>query len=106
MDTQTPVLIAQATQAALTKSKAGFDALAVTLTTGVTSALKKAFTEAVLRVYFWGMFVILAGFFVTVFLPELARRNTRGQGATAAEGVPQSEAVVEAAGAGHNREGG
>ena len=77
---------------------------AVTLTTGVNGALKKAFTDAVLRVYFWGMFVILAGFIVTVFLPELALRKTQGQGAMAAEGVPPSEAVVEAAGAGHNGE--
>jgi len=105
MDTQAAALVAQTTQAALTRIEAGFDVLAVTLTTGVTLALKKAFTEAVLRVYFWGMFVILAGFIVTVFLPELAFRNTRGQGTGAAEGVPPSEAVVEAAGAGHNREG-
>jgi hypothetical protein len=105
MDAQAAALVAQATQAALTKIKAGFDVLAATLTNGVTAALKKAFTEAVLIVYFWGMFVILAGFIVTVFLPELALRNTRGQGTTAAEGVPPLEAVVEAAGAGHNREG-
>jgi hypothetical protein len=105
MDTQAAALVAQATQAALTKIKAEFDVLSVTLTAGVTSALKRAFTEAVLRVYFWGMFVILAGFIVTVFLPELALRNTRAQGTMAAEGVPMSEAVVEAAGVGHNRGG-
>ncbi len=88
MDAQAPAIVAQATQAALARIKAGFDAEAVTLTTGVTTALKEAFTEAVLRVYFWGLFVILAGFVVTTFLPEIALRKTSGHAAMAAEGVP------------------
>ena len=50
----------------------------MTLTNGVNVALKRAFTDAILRVYFFGMFVIVAGFIVTMFLPELALRKTSG----------------------------
>ena len=48
------------------------------LTAKVGMALKKAFTEAVRRVYFWGLFVIASGFIFTLFLPEIALRKTHG----------------------------
>jgi EmrB/QacA subfamily drug resistance transporter len=84
MDAEEPALAQQATQAALTQIKATFDAQAVTLTAAVSAALKKAFTEAIDRVYFWGMFVIILGFVVTLFLPELTLRKTSGTEAMAA----------------------
>jgi len=92
MDAQAPAIVAQAAQAALAQIRTAFDTEAVTLTTGVTTALKKAFTEAVLRVYFWGMFVILAGFLVTLLLPEVALRKTIGHAPVAAEGMPPAGA--------------
>ncbi len=86
MDAQASSLIAQATQGALAQIKTSLDTEAVTLTEQVTTALKKAFTEAVLRVYFWGLFAIGAGFLVTIFLPQIALRKTAGHVAAAAEG--------------------
>ncbi|HTZ51407.1 MAG TPA: MDR family MFS transporter [Spirochaetia bacterium] len=57
-----------------------------TIAAQVQSALKKAFTEAVLRIYFWGLFVVAAGFIFTLFLPEIALRTTHGH-APAGEGA-------------------
>ncbi len=73
---------------ALTAIKTLLDNLAATLTTQVNLALKKAFTEAVLRVYFWGLFAIAAGFILTLFLPEIALRKTHGHAAAPGGGAP------------------
>jgi hypothetical protein len=91
MDAQLPAITAQATQAALAQIRTAMDRQAVTLTDGVTTALKKSLTEAILRVYFWGIFVVIAGLLVTVFLPEIALRKTIGHAAPV-EGVPPSGA--------------
>ena len=86
LDAQAPAIIQQATQSALTQIKANLDTAADRITGQVTSALKTSFTEAVKRVYFWGLFVIALGFVVTLFLPELALRKTHGHAPAAGEG--------------------
>ena len=86
IDGQTPALVQQATQDALAKISAAMDQQAERVTTQVTAALKKAFTEALTRVYFWGLFVVALGFIVTLFLPELALRKTVGHAPAAKEG--------------------
>jgi EmrB/QacA subfamily drug resistance transporter len=68
--------------------KTSLESLADSITAQVNLALKKAFTEAVLRVYFWGLFAVAAGFVFTLFLPELALRKTSGAGAPTGEGAP------------------
>jgi EmrB/QacA subfamily drug resistance transporter len=85
IDAQAPAIIQQATQSTLTQIKAGLDTAADRITGQVTSALKTSFTEAVKRVYFWGLFVIALGFIVTLFLPELALRKTHGHAPASAE---------------------
>ena len=70
----------------LSKIRAAMDQQAARVTTQVTAALKKAFTEALTRVYFWGLFVVALGFIVTLFLPELALRKTVGHAPAAKEG--------------------
>jgi EmrB/QacA subfamily drug resistance transporter len=92
MDAQLPAIIAQATQAALAQIRTAMDKQAVTLTNGVTTALKKSLTEAILRVYFWGIFVVVAGFIVTAFLPEIALRKTHGHAPAPVEGLPAADA--------------
>jgi len=83
----------QAAQSALPRIKAGLDAAAETVIGQVTNALKISFTEAVKRVYFWGLLVIALGFITTLFLPELALRKTHGPAMAAGEGgVAPSEA--------------
>jgi hypothetical protein len=69
------------------------DAQAARATDEVTGALKSAFTDAITRVYFWGLFVVALGFLVTLFLPELALRKTRGaaHAAPAEGGAPPAE---------------
>ncbi len=44
----------------------------------VTQALRQAFTDAILRVFLWGLVFVILGLVVTVFLPEveLRRRDT------------------------------
>jgi len=86
IDAQAPAIIQQATQSALAQIKTRLDSAADTVTGQVTSALKTSFTEAVKRVYFWGLFVIALGFIVTLFLPELALRKTHGHAPAAGEG--------------------
>ena len=84
--------------AVLAAIKTSLDNLAATLTAQVNLALKKAFTEAVLRVYFWGLFAVAAGFIFTLFLPELALRKTHAP-VGAGEGVPGSAPGTPAPGA-------
>jgi MFS family permease len=74
-------------QAALARFKAALNEQAATISASVTKALKQAFTSAIRRVYLLGLFFIMAGFIVTLFLPELALRKTAGHAAPAsAEG--------------------
>jgi hypothetical protein len=81
-----------AAQAALPRIRASLDEQAARVTGEVTGALKKAFTDAITRVYFWGLFVVALGFLVTLFLPELALRKTHGPAqAAAGEGAPSAE---------------
>jgi EmrB/QacA subfamily drug resistance transporter len=104
MDAQEPSIIQQATTAALSQIKTSLDTLAGTLATQVNTALKKAFTDAIVKVYFWGLFVIAAGFIFTLFLPELALRKTAGAATTAAAegsvppGEPSHTSAVKPAG--------
>jgi EmrB/QacA subfamily drug resistance transporter len=65
-------------QGILALIKTSLDDAAASITVQVQTALKKAFTDAVLRIYFWGLFAIAAGFIFTLFLPELALRKTHG----------------------------
>ena len=74
------------TQAALGQVRAALDAQAAAMTAGVTGALKQAFTSAVRRVYLLGLFIIMAGLIVTLFLPELALRKSAGHAPATAEG--------------------
>jgi EmrB/QacA subfamily drug resistance transporter len=92
MEAQLPAVTAAATQEILGQARSSLDTQAVTLTDGVTTALKKALTEAILRVYFWGIFVVVAGLLVTLFLPEIALRKSHGHAAAAAEGMPPADA--------------
>jgi hypothetical protein len=82
-----------AAQAALPQIRAALDAQAARVTGEITGALKNAFTDAITRVYFWGLFVVALGFLVTLFLPELALRKTRGAAHAAAGGggAPSAE---------------
>ena len=97
LDAEEPALVEQVTRDTLAKIRTTFDAQAATLTTGVTTALRKAFTEAIDRVYFWGVLVIVLGFIVTLFLPELELRKTTGVQAMAAEGGAPPEGTAPAA---------
>lgn len=92
MDAKAFALDQQATKAALSQIKTSLDAEAARVTVEVTGALKKAFTDAITRVYFWGLFVVALGFLVTLFLPELALRKTHGPAqAAAGEGAPSAQ---------------
>jgi hypothetical protein len=66
------------TRMLLANIRTSMENLAVALTDQIGTALRKAFTEAVRRVYFWGLFVIASGLILTLFLPEIALRNTPG----------------------------
>ncbi|HUI71009.1 MAG TPA: MDR family MFS transporter, partial [Spirochaetia bacterium] len=51
--------------------------VAASMNAEVTGALKLALTAAIERVYLLGLVVVIAGFLVTMFLPELALRKTQ-----------------------------
>lgn len=75
LDAQAPAVVAQATTTTLAAVRSSFDALAARLGAEVSSALKRAFTDAIRRIFFWGLFVIALAFVVTLFLPELPLRG-------------------------------
>jgi EmrB/QacA subfamily drug resistance transporter len=75
VDAQVAAVAAQATDAALSKIRSSLDQEALTLTAEITTALKAAFTAAIRKLFFVGLFVIAAGFVLTLFLPELALRD-------------------------------
>ncbi|MGO9310101.1 MAG: MDR family MFS transporter [Spirochaetia bacterium] len=95
------------TKAMLATIRSSLDSTAAALTAQVGMALKKAFTEAVRRVYFWGIFIIATGFLFTLFLPEITLRKTHGHvnaasgegAAPAAGGAPAAEVTAGAAAA-------
>jgi EmrB/QacA subfamily drug resistance transporter len=80
MDAQAPAIIGQAAAAALSQIKAALDAQAETLTAQVTGALKKAFTDAITRIYLWEMFVVGAALLLALFLPGGALRRAAAEG--------------------------
>lgn len=83
LDAQAPAIVAQATASTLGAVRSGFDALAAKLGGEVTSALKRAFTDAIRRIYFWGLFAVGLAFVVTLFLPELPLRGRPAEDAPA-----------------------
>ncbi len=74
----------QATAALLTNLKSELDAQAQTVIGEVTLGVRKAFASAVTRVYFIAIFIVLVGWLVTWFIPEVPLRKTNAQ---ATEGV-------------------
>ena len=67
---------AAATDRLLATIKARFGAQAKLLGEQVTHAIKLSFAEAISRIYFWVIFIALAGLLVTLFIPELPLRRT------------------------------
>jgi len=85
-----------ATRVVLQRIRASLDEQTARATAGVTLALKKAFTDAITTVYFWGLFIIALGFLLTLFMPELALRKTTGVASIrAGEGAMPSPETVE-----------
>ena len=56
--------------------KAQLDQLSGTVATDVTRAIRVSFTAAVTRIFFYSLFVIVGGFIITFFIPELPLRKT------------------------------
>jgi hypothetical protein len=98
-DAATPQIVQAVTASTLSGIKQGFDSRAETLTAQVTSAIKQAFTDAVRKVYFWGLFIVALGFVVTLLMPNLELHTRAGAQIAPAEGGTP-------AGAGGNGKGG
>ncbi len=60
----------------LTGIKAELDKQADTTVAQVTQQVREAFTDAVTRIYFYAMFIVVAGVLATMFIPELELRKT------------------------------
>ena len=60
----------------LTGYKAQLDGLSTTVATQVGDAIRQSFTAAVTRIFFYSLFVIVAGWLITFFIPELPLRKT------------------------------
>ncbi len=72
---------AQATAALLANLKSELDAQAQTVIGEVTLGVRNAFAAAVTRVYFIDIFIVLAGWLVTWFIPEVPLRKSNAQAA-------------------------
>jgi hypothetical protein len=88
MDAQAPAIVEQAAAAALSRIRAALDARAEALTAQVTDALKKAFTDAITRIYLWEMFVAGAALLLALFLPGGALRKAAAAGRAAGTAAP------------------
>ena len=60
----------------LTAYRAQLDQLSGTVATDVTNAIRVSFTAAVTRIFFYSLFIIVGGFIITFFIPELPLRKT------------------------------
>ncbi|CAN5868467.1 MDR family MFS transporter [soil metagenome] len=60
----------------LSAYKAQLDGLSSTVATQVSDAIRSSFTAAVTQIFFYSLFVIVAGFIITFFIPELPLRKT------------------------------
>ncbi len=67
---------AAATDRLLAAIKSRLDVQAKIVGGEVTRAIKLSFAEAISRIYFWVIFIAIAGFLVTLFIPELPLRRT------------------------------
>jgi hypothetical protein len=86
MDAAAPQITQAAVASALAGIKQALDRQAEVLTAEVTSALKHAFTDAVRKVYFWGLFIVALGFLFTLLMPDLELHTRTGARITPAEG--------------------
>jgi EmrB/QacA subfamily drug resistance transporter len=86
LDAAAPQITANAVTAALAGIKQRLDRQAEVLTTQVTAALKNAFTDAVRKVYFWGVFIVVLGFVFTLLMPNLELQTRTVAQVTPAEG--------------------
>lgn len=68
----------KAAKSTLAQVRTALDSFAARLTGQVTLALRMAFTDAIRKVYFWAMIVIVAGFVATLFMPQLPLKKTLG----------------------------
>jgi EmrB/QacA subfamily drug resistance transporter len=74
-----------ATSQALAAIRSEFDAQAESLSQSVAAALREAFAEGVTRIYFYTIFLVLAGLLVTATIPELPLRKTNEMPRAAAD---------------------
>jgi EmrB/QacA subfamily drug resistance transporter len=65
-----------AREAFLSQLQAGFEEQGQELAQTVTAGLKQAFSEAVTRTWFFTLFIIIAAFVITVFIPVLPLRTS------------------------------
>jgi EmrB/QacA subfamily drug resistance transporter len=99
MDSAAPGIIQKATTAALAGIRKALDAQAAELTIQVTSALKLAFTDAVKKVYFWGLFIVALGFVFTLLLPNHELKTQMGARMVGPEGAAEGGAPAGLPGA-------
>jgi EmrB/QacA subfamily drug resistance transporter len=79
------------TSALLSRIKLKLDERATLLTGEATAAFRDAFADAVTTIYFWGIFVVVLGFIVALFMPELALRTEANIRSAGAVGKPEGE---------------
>jgi hypothetical protein len=99
-DAAAPQITQAVAASTLAGIKQGLDREAETLTAQVTSAIKQAFTDAVRKVYFWGLFIVVLGFAFTLLMPNLELHTRSGAQISSAEGGPASNAGGNGRGAG------
>ena len=66
----------QATEGFLSQLKTRLDDQAETVATQVQRGIRVAFTDAITSVYFFVVFIVTAGWLITLFIPELPLRKT------------------------------
>ena len=76
----------QATQGFLTQLETTFDEQAAQVSAQISGATKQAFADAITKIYFYTLFIVIIAWVATLFIPELTLRQTNaGPEAVAAD---------------------
>jgi EmrB/QacA subfamily drug resistance transporter len=86
VDGGSPQLSLQAKEQELAVIKTQLSQQAAQVATGVNRTVKDAFVRSVTRIFFYTIFIVVAGWVMTLFIPELPLRRTHEKSGAAAAG--------------------
>ncbi|GAA5512611.1 putative multidrug resistance protein MdtD [Deinococcus carri] len=88
---QEPAAVKQATQTTLAQLRTQLDAQAKKLAEGLINGMKEGFTASMTKMFGTSIWIILAGFLVTLFVPAIPLRGQTERMTPAAQAQPEAQ---------------